>query len=111
MRDPEHIALTFAVAMKRAGRTRARISDKTFRLLSERKQVKGGLVRNAYDWLVQYGYVLIELNRGGFGIAAVSALEGAPALKLGDALPEWRELSKEELLAELEGADDDDDGE
>jgi hypothetical protein len=81
MRTPRESALLIALLFKRANKTRARISDKTVLILSKRKKyLRASFVELLTAELDDLGFVLVELNRGGFGLIPISALNGAPAI-------------------------------
>lgn len=51
--------------------------------------------------------MILPLNRGGYVVISQESLEGIAPLKIADVLPDWRELSIEELRSEIEaGADE-----
>lgn len=77
---PRTVAILLAVLMKRAAKTRARISDKTLKVISRRKNLRAKFLGDVRDWLEDCGYQMIELDRGGLALVAISALDGAPPL-------------------------------
>lgn len=77
-------ALLLALLLSRSGQKRARISDKTMRKLSKRKKLRSVFIREVTEKFADLGGILIELNRGGYGVIMSSTLEGAPAVKAGD---------------------------
>lgn len=87
---PRTVALLLAVLMKRAAKTRARISDKTLKVISRRKNLRVKFLGDVRAWLEDCGYQMIELDRGGLALVAISALDGAPPL-----------LAKEHLQEEV----------
>lgn len=102
-RSYDHIALILAALLKESGRTRLRISDKTFRMASGRPTaIRRALVEGVEGWLADYGVMMIELDRGGYALIATSALEGAPSTTLKRTLANWKQLTPEELIARLE---------
>ncbi len=117
-RTPADTALLVATLLKRSGKRRARISEKTIRLLSKRKTLRDSfkeMLRGALDDLDIH---LIQLNIGGFAIIEISALEGADPITavkfLADELKNLKKGSPEgvfdRLRDELE-ADEADDSE
>lgn len=106
MYRPYHsIALLLSVLLSRSGKTRIRISEKTFRLASGRKTLRDALISNVKDWLEDYGVMMIRLERGGFALVASSAFEGAPSYTLSKAFPDWRK-STDATMAEELGVED-----
>ena len=102
--SPTRVALTLAVMLKRSGKTRARVSDKTFRLVSRRTNLRGAFVTSVREWLEDFGVFATELDRGGFALVAISALDGAPPITAKQLLPapERKKITDEALLAELD---------
>ena len=81
MRTPKETALLIALLFKRANKTRARISAKTVLVLSKRKKyIRTSFLEMLTPELDDLGLVLIELERGGFGLIPTGALNGAPAI-------------------------------
>ena len=102
----ETVALRLAVLLKRTGKTRARVSDKTLRILSGRTTLRDAFVINMRSVLEEYGVVAVRLDRGGFALIATSALEGAPPALVKNLMPDFKRLTEEELWNELELPDD-----
>jgi hypothetical protein len=104
-RSTEETALLVATLLKRSGKRRARVSEKTIRLLSKRRTLRDsfkGMLRGALDDLDIH---LIQLNSGGFAIIEVSALEGAPPITavnfLADELKNLKKGSGESVFDKL----------
>jgi hypothetical protein len=95
------IALVLSVLLARSGKTRIRISDKTFRIVSGRTTIREALVSSVRGLLEDYGVLMIRLDRGGYALVASSALEGAPSFTLKTTFPEWRRTSDSEMADEL----------
>jgi hypothetical protein len=95
-RTSETVAILLAVMLLRSGKTRGRISDKTMRLLAQRKKLRGAFEAEIRDWLDYYEIVLLSLDRGGWALVAKSALDGAPPMTAAT-------LVKAELLALKKG--------
>ena len=76
----EATALLVALLFKRGGQKRARVSEKTVRVLSKRQRLRRSFVGAVQQHLEDLGLILVDLDRGGFGILPSSGLEGAPAL-------------------------------
>ena len=70
-------ALLIAQMMKRYSKTRARVSRKSISTLSNRSRLRGAFITELNGNLQELGWVLVELDSGGFGLAALRALEGA----------------------------------
>jgi hypothetical protein len=106
-RDYDHVALILAALLKKSGKTRLRISDKTFRIASGRRTaIRRALVEGVEGWLADFGVLLVALERGGFALVSSSALEGAPSATLVSAFPDWKSQSKLQLLTLLDLNDD-----
>ena len=80
IRTSEETAIILAVMMQRAEITRARISDKTIRLVSGRKRLEGSFRVNLNTDIAEFGFVIVPLDSGGQAIIKVSALEAAKSL-------------------------------
>jgi hypothetical protein len=94
-------ALLLAVLLKRSGKTRARVSEKTIKLLSGRVRLRGAFIVDVSAKLEDFGVLAVEADRGGFGLVSIPALEGATAITAKALLPGWRQLSEEDLFFEL----------
>lgn len=88
-KQPWQIAALIAELMRRAGATRARLSDKQLLRLSGRKKRLETSIREAVkNDLFDYGYILHKLDASGkfktsgYAIVAVSALHAAKPLKV-----------------------------
>lgn len=103
------VALRIAVLLKRSGKQRARISDKTLRILSQRGTLREALVSGVRAHLEDLGIVAIRLDRGGFALIHASALDGAPSALVKHLMPEYRKLDDEQLWNELGLPDDEQD--
>jgi hypothetical protein len=80
MRTIEQTAILVAVLLKRAEAKRARVSDKTIRVLSKRKTLRVVFLSELVAALDDLGVHMVELERGGFGLIPISALDGAPSI-------------------------------
>src|SRR5690348_16037564 len=80
IRTAEDTALLLALLLKRSEQKRARISVATIRRLSKRKHIRGAFVEMLDDQLDSLGVVLVELDRGGYGLFPSSVLDVAPAI-------------------------------
>lgn len=79
-RTAQDTATLIALLQKRADRNRARVSEKTIRLLSRRRFLRTAFLDNLSKELDDLGIHMVELERGGFGIIRVSTLNGAPTI-------------------------------
>lgn len=109
MRTARETALLIALLYKRANKTRARISNKTVLVLSKRKKyIRTSFIERFSIELEDLGLFLLELERGGFGLIPISALDGAPAITakkfLRDDLRKLRnnEIDFDDIQEELE---------
>ncbi|KPN91530.1 hypothetical protein AL066_14740 [Pseudomonas nunensis] len=99
---PETVALRLAVLLKRSEKTRARVSEKTLRILAGRSTLRESFVVSVRDALEDLGVVSVRLDRGGYALVASSALEGAPSALAKNLMPEFRKLSDDDLWGELD---------
>jgi len=79
-RSTEHTALLVAALLKRSGQRRARISESTIRVLSKRRTLRDSFKERLRAELDDIGIHLVQLERGGFGVIPINALDGAPAI-------------------------------
>jgi hypothetical protein len=89
--------------LHRSGKTRARISEKTIKYISFRERLKGAFVDEIGARLADLGVAIVDLDRGGFSLIAVSALDGAPSILAKNYIgPEMKSLNEFKLnLAEV----------
>ncbi len=104
--SPETVALRLAVLLKRTEKTRARVSDRTLRILSGRTTLRDAFVISIRSTLEEYGVVAVRLDRGGFALIATSALEGAPPALVKNLMPDFKKLTDERLWIELDLPED-----
>jgi hypothetical protein len=76
----------------RSQKTRGWISERTLERIARRKNVRGAVESQLSGWLDYYGVCSVSLDRGGWGLLAKSALEGAQTLTadLLKKLTDWR---------------------
>lgn len=98
----ETVALRLAVLLKRTEKTRARVSEKTLRILSGRTTLRDSFVVSIRNALEDFGVVAVRLDRGGFALIATSALEGAPPALVKNLMPDFKKLSDDKLWSELD---------
>jgi hypothetical protein len=98
----ETVALRLAVLLKRTEKTRARVSEKTLRILSGRTTLRDSFVVSIRNVLEDLGVVSVRLDRGGFALIATSALEGAPPALAKNLMPDFKKLSDDKLWSELD---------
>ena len=79
-RTAEETAILVALLQKRARVKRARISEKTIRVLSKRRTLRTVFLDRLSKELDELGIHMVEIDRGGFGIIPIRALDGAPAI-------------------------------
>lgn len=79
-RTAEETALLVAILLRRSEQRRARISDKTIRLLSRRRTLRDAFKERLRAELDDFGIHIVQLERGGFGIIPINALDGAPPI-------------------------------
>jgi hypothetical protein len=96
-RPVPEIALLLAVIFQRSGEKRARISDKTLKLLGCRSKLRSAFIQNLMIELEDYALVLIELDAGGYGLIPSKSLEAAKTITA----KSW--LSEDEMLAMKRG--------
>lgn len=93
MRTRYQTALLLALLVKRSGERRVRVSAKTFKMLSGRKQLRSSFVVDVSEHLQgDFGVYLTELDTGGYGLIYAKSLEAAKAA-LGTKLLTQEELS------------------
>lgn len=90
MRTAEETALLLALLFKRSEQGQARLSVDTIRRLSRRRHIRSAFLEMLAKHLDDLGLILMEIDGGGFGLIASSALGGAvtitPKEYLGDDL-------------------------
>jgi hypothetical protein len=114
-RSVEETAVLIATLLNRANKKRARISERTLRVLSKRKTLRDAFKQELRDELDDLGIHLVQLNRGGFAAIAISALEGAEAITAKQYMPDILEELKsgnadralKKLRADVEAVEDD----
>src|ERR1700722_17204965 len=79
-RTIEQTAILLALLLKRAEAKRARVSEKTIRVLSKRRTLRVAFLTELVAALDDLGVHMVELERGGVGLIPISALDGAPAI-------------------------------
>lgn len=121
MRTRYQTALLLAILVKRSGERRVRVSAKTLKMLSGRKQLRSSFVVDVVEYLQgDFGLCMTELDSGGFGLIYAKSLEAAKAA-LGSKLlnqdelaalkgkAEWKWDDLEGEIAELDQDDEDND--
>lgn len=94
-------ALLLALLLKRSGKTRIRATEKTIKLLSGRIRLRGVFIVEVITRLGDFGVLAVDSDRGGFSLVSISALDGAPVATAKAFLPDFRQLSDEEVFSEL----------
>jgi hypothetical protein len=117
-RSTERTALLVGLLLKRSGQRRARISENTIRVLSRRKTLRDAFKERLRSELDDIGIHLVQLERGGFGVIPINALDGAPAITakkyLADELKALKKNDDDALFKKLQkevDEDGDEDGE
>jgi len=111
-RTAEETAVLIALLRKRSDKKRARISEKTIRVLSKRRFPRGAFLEDLNKQLDDLGLHMVELQRGGFGMISISALSGAPTILakryLSDDLQKLKQDAgaMDEFRAEVERSDE-----
>jgi len=100
MRTYEEIAYLLMVALKRSGKARYRLSQKTLQTISGRDVIRSTLVASIAEWM-EGEAVLLPLNRGGYVMVSQESLEGIAPLRFTETVPEWKDLKIEALRAEV----------
>lgn len=109
----KQVALLAAVMLKRSEKSRARVSEKTIKHLAGRTTLRSAFTADLRAWLEDFGVLLVQLDRGGFALVAITALEGAPTVLSKNHVLEERKglmsgnLDENKLLEELGIADED----
>lgn len=118
-RTIEQTAVLIATLLKRSEKKRARLSEKTIRVLSKRRTLRDAFKDELRTELDDLGIHLIQLNRGGFAVIAISALEGAEMITARGHMPEILKKLKsqvddkffDDLRGDIEEDEGDEDGE
>ncbi len=100
MRTIEQTAVLIVLLVTKAGLSRARLSNQTILRLSKRRLLRSAFLGRLTAELDDFGYKLMEIEGGGFGIISIKALEGAKMITakryLQDELDQLRKCAKEE---------------
>jgi hypothetical protein len=97
--NAEQTAILIATLLHRSGERRARISERTIRILSRRKPLRDVFKEKLRAELDDLGIHFMQLERGGFGLIPAKALDGAPAITAKKYVPD-------EVKKVKKGADD-----
>src|ERR1700722_7636268 len=101
-RTTEETAILVALLLKPSGQKRARLSESTIRVLSKRKTLRDAFKERLRSELDDIGIHIVQLERGGFGVIPIRALNGAPAITakryLGDELKKLKKDSDDHVL-------------
>ena len=123
MRTVDQTAALLLLLFNRSEKKRARVSEKTIRILAQRNALRDAFLQRLASAVDDLGLHLIPLERGGFGLIPISALDGAPPILSKQFITkELRELKRLEragngdevkwfarLLRDLIGSDGDED--
>lgn len=77
MQTANETAILVATILRRSGQTRARISDKTIRLLAKRKRLRKAFLVDLDQAAEDFGVLFCELDTGAYGVFSMTSLEGA----------------------------------
>lgn len=77
MRTARDTAKLISAILRRSGHTRARISNRTIKLLGGRQNLRSAFVLEVIDEVGELGWSMAELNTGGYGVIQSTALEAA----------------------------------
>ena len=80
METPEYTALAIAFLMHRSQQTRGRISEKAVKSIAIRDHLTPSFVERVRADLEEFGYSMVLLDCGGYGLYKIRALEGAKTL-------------------------------
>lgn len=113
-RTPEEAALILAVLFQRSGEKRARISEKTLKLIGYRERLKAAFIVNVTEALADYHDLCLIQISNGFGIIPNKSLEAAKAITAKkiltkeelDSLRNGEDLDFESLRREIENKDE-----
>jgi len=104
-RTAEQTALLLHRLLSLSGHKRARVSNATIRRLSNRRHLRAAFVNMLDEYLEDMGLILLELERGGYGVMYARTLEGAPPITakkfLQDDLVRLRTEKDESLFDEI----------
>lgn len=100
------VALRLAVLLKRSGKARVRVSERTLKILSQRRILRDAFMIEVRDGLDDLGVVIVRIERGGFALIETSSLEGATPALVKNLMKGYRDLSPSELWEELDLPDD-----
>lgn len=100
----ERVAYLLALMLKRSNKTKGRMSERTLKIVSGRKRLRGAFHVSLYENLANLGLEIVELDRGGYALYHRSILEGVPVLRAKDLIPreERTSLSLEDIIKELD---------
>jgi len=111
-RSTERTAILVAALLRRSGQRRARISENTIRVLSKRRTLRDAFKERLRAELDDIGIHLVQLERGGFGVIPINALDGAPAITakkyLADELKKLKKGDDDALFEKLRNEVDED---
>lgn len=106
-RTSDQAAMLLAALFKRASLTRARVSEKTIRKISGRSMLRHAFRDRLQDALEDFGLHLVELERGGYAMIAISTLEGAKTILAKRYLSnELRQLKRAKSREDVDGVCD-----
>jgi len=93
--NAEQTAVLVASLLHRSQERRARISERTIRILSRRRTLRDAFKDRLRAELDDLGIHLVQLERGGFGVIPINALDGARSITAKKYMPdELKKLKK-----------------
>jgi hypothetical protein len=81
-RSDVETAAILALMLHRSGKSRGRITKRTFELASGRERVHPSFVERVRGCLEELDVVMLENSRGGYALISAVALDGAPIISL-----------------------------
>ena len=81
-RTPQETATGIAFLLKRSNLTRARVSEKTIRIMAKRKRLRSAFIVAVTSSLTDFGWSVCEIESGGFGAIQTKALEAAKTVSI-----------------------------
>jgi hypothetical protein len=112
--SPRLTALRIALLFSRTKKTRGRITQKTFALVSEREKHTASFEIEVRNVLEEFSIIMFPILRGGFGLVKTSALEGAQVMSIKNNLSEsifsgksWNQLTDNEIFSIISSCEDD----
>jgi hypothetical protein len=77
LRSAKDTAAILTVLLNRSGQSRARVSATTIKTIATRRNLRSAFVQDLIMEMVEYAWILFELDSGGYGAVQAKALEAA----------------------------------